>query len=134
MAKNLNHDDWVRQQFNYLRCEYRDVILHSSIIEGTLRNESGGRTFHSANDALQKSGRIDSSEFGVFDEIRDKRNQLVHDSFKNRLTQNEVANLRDDLMKKICEAYRISSFLDNTLFRKYNIVRSPKIAFMPAPT
>ncbi len=125
MVRNLSHDDWVRQQFEerYLKAFYRNVLIHSSIIEGTLRNESGRDKFASANKALLSSGKINSSEFCIFDEIRKIRNRLVHDSFKDGLVQNEIDGLRDELMKKIHEAYRISSFLDVTLFTKYRIVR-----------
>ena len=72
MVRNLSHDDWVRQQFKgrYLRSEYRNVLIHSSIIEGMLRNESGQDTFASGNKALLFSGMVNSSEFRVFDVIR----------------------------------------------------------------
>lgn len=131
MVRDLSHDDWVRQQFEgkYLKTSYRNVLIHSSIIEGTLRNESGRETFHSANKALSHSGKIGPSEFRIFDEIRDIRNHLVHESFKNGLIQNQIDGLRDELMKKILEAYRISSFLNVTLFMRYRIVRVASIPF-----
>jgi len=131
MVRNLSHDDWVRQQFEdkYLKTSYRNVLVHSSIIEGTLRNESGRKTFDLANKQLLCSGKISSSEFCIFDEIRDIRNRLVHDSFKNGFVQNEIDGLRDELMKKILEAYRISSFLNVTLFMEYRIVRVARIPF-----
>ena len=132
MVKSLSHDDWVRQQFKkFLRRSYRDVLVHSSIIEGTLRNETGERWFSDAIKALQKSGRITSSEFDVFDAVRDTRNRLVHDSFKDGLVQNQIDGLRDKLIEKILEAYKISRFLDKALFLKYNIVRGPTITFTP---
>ena len=61
------------------------------------------------------------------------RNSLVHDSFKDRLVQRQIDGLRDKLMKKILEAYRISSFLNDTLFMKYGLVRVPSITFNPVP-
>jgi hypothetical protein len=129
MARNLSHDGWVKQQFKekYLKSEYRNVLIHASIIEGTLRNESGRKTFDSANKRLSSSGRITPSEFSIFDEIRRIRNSLVHDSFRNGLLQNQIDGLRDELMRKILAAYRSSSFLEDTLFRKYAIVPVPII-------
>jgi hypothetical protein len=134
MASNLSHDAWVRQQFakRYLKSEYRNVLIHSSIIEGTLRNESRRNKFASANKALLDSGKINCEEFRVFDQIREIRNSLVHESFKDRLVQKQIDGLRDELMKKILEAYRISRFLNYALFMKYGLVRVPSVAFDPA--
>ena len=90
-----------------------------------MRNESGEDTFDLANKSLLRSEKITSSEFCVFNEIRNIRNNLVHESFKNGLAQNEIDGLRDNLMKKIHNAYKSSSFLNNKLFKKYEIKRSP---------
>lgn len=123
MVKNLSHNDWVIQQFQkYLRTSYRNVLIHASIIEGTLRNESRKKTFDLANKYLLYSGKINSSEFSIFDEIRKLRNSLVHDSVKNKLVQNEIDELRDELMEKILKVYKISNFLNDKLFKKYKIV------------
>ena len=135
MVKNLSHNDWVKQQFEakYLRRSYRNVVIHSSIIEGTLVNSSGKKrnTFDEANKSLSHTGKISSSEFCIFNEIRNIRNQLVHESFKNKLVQNQIDGLRDDLMKKIHEAYKMSSFLNEKLFKKYNLERPSCIIFKP---
>ena len=133
MAKNLSHHDWVIQQFEekYLKVSYRDVLIHSSIIEGTLRNESKQNKFDLANKSLLRDGGINSEEFCIFDEIRKIRNSLVHDSFKNQLVQNEIDKLRDNLMEKIHTAYRMSNFLEKKLFQKYEIDRTPIITFDP---
>lgn len=136
MTKNLNHHDWVIQQFEgkYLESTYRDVIIHSSIIEGMLANESDEDNFDSANKLLLCSRQIDSSEFCVFNKVRKTRNKLVHGIFKNGgLPQNDIDELRDDLMKKIHEAYRMSNFLNEKLFKKYKITRAPSITFNPTP-
>jgi hypothetical protein len=133
MSKNLSHHDWVVQQFDkYLRSQYRDVFIHSSIIEGVLVNESGKRSFDLANKSLLCSKKIYSSEFCVFNEIRDIRNRLAHDIFKkNGLAQNDIDKLRDDLIEKIHEAYKTSSFLEEKIFKKYKIKRSSIITFNP---
>ncbi|MDP1845944.1 MAG: hypothetical protein Q8L09_04335 [Candidatus Moranbacteria bacterium] len=133
MSKNLSHHDWVVQQFDkYLRKQYRDVFIHSSIIEGVLVNESKERSFDLANKRLLCSKKIYSSEFCVFNEIRDIRNKLAHDIFKkDGLTQKDIDKLRDDLMEKIHKAYKISSFLEDKLFKKYKINRSSIITFNP---
>jgi hypothetical protein len=61
MVKNLNHNDWVKQQFEkYLKSTYRNVIIHSSIIEGTLKNESGKNKFDLANKSLLNSKKNNS--------------------------------------------------------------------------
>ena len=129
MVKNLSHKNWVLQQFEakYLKSSYRNVIIHASIIEGILRNESGKSMFDLANKSLLLSKKISSSEFCIFNGVRAIRNNLVHESFKNGLAQNEIDGLRDNLMENIHNAYKVSSFLDKNLFRKYNIKRAPSI-------
>lgn len=134
MSKNLNHHNWVVQQFEkYLKTSYRNVFIHSSIIEGVLVNESGEDKFDSANRFLLCSRKINSSEFCVFDKIRKIRNSLAHRVFKKRgLSQKEIDKLRDDLMEKIHEAYKVSDFLNEKLFKEYKITRSSSITFNPA--
>lgn len=135
MSKNLNHRDWVLEQFKptYLKDSYRNAVLHSSIIEGILVVESGFNKFDYANKFLLCTKRISASEFCVFNEIREIRNKLVHRIFvKTGLSQNEIHKLIVDLMKKIRLAYKISTFLKNKLFSKYNIPRPADIKFEPA--
>jgi len=131
MAKNLSHRDWVLQQFKneYLETNYRNVLIHSSIIEGVLRNESREKTFDLANKFLLCSMKITSPEFCVFNEVRDIRNSLIHDSFRKGLVQNDIDGLRNKLMERIHGAYRMSKFLNERLFRKYKIGRSSSIQF-----
>lgn len=132
MAKNLSHHDWVLQQFDkYLRRAYRDVLIHSSIIEGVLRNESGKGKFDEANKHLLNTKKINSSEFCVFNKVREIRNSLVHDSFRSQLVQNDIDKLRDALMENILDAYKKSTFLNEKLFKKYSISRSASIKFNP---
>lgn len=133
MVKNLSHQNWVLQQFEvkYLKSSYRNVIIHASIIEGSLRKESGKSNFDLANKSLLQSKKIISSEFCILNDVRNIRNSLVHESFKNGLTQNEIDKLRDKLMEKIHIAYKVSSFLDEDLFKKYNIKRPSNIMFNP---
>jgi len=133
MVKNLSHNNWVLQQFEdkYLKASYRNVLIHSSIIEGVLRNESGENGFKLAIKFLFDLGKITDDEFKKFDDIRNTRNCLVHDSFRNGLDQKDIDNARDDLMKKIHGAYRVSNFLNEKLFEKYQIVRPSRITFKP---
>lgn len=131
MVRHLNHRDWVKQQFEnkYLKTSYRNVLIHSSIIEGTIRNLGKKDKFVSANKFLLTSGKITSNEFCIFNDIRNIRNSLVHDSFKNGLNQDEIDRLRDSLMEKIHLAYRKSNFLDKKLLKKYAVPRLNTIKF-----
>jgi hypothetical protein len=131
MARNLDHDKWVRGQFAYLRDLYRDALLHASIIESILTSESGAGTFDSANKLLLCIGKTVAFEFCLFNEIREIRNKLVHRIFKKRLSSNQIDSLIKQLMEKIRDAYRKSTFLDNALFKKYNIPRGSTLAITP---
>ena len=131
MSKPLkNHPDWVRYQFkNYLgeKNEYRNALIHSSLIEGVLLKESKKDKFDLANKFLLCSGKITTFEFCIFNEIRRMRNKIAHEIFKKELEEKEINKLRDDLMDKIKEAYKKSKFLDKQLFTKYLIERKDVI-------
>lgn len=129
MSKPLkNHQDWVKYQFKkYLRNEYRNALIHSSLIEGILEKESNIYNFDSANKCLLCSGKITSSEFCIFNKIRKIRNEIVHKIFEKELGERGINKLRDDLMEKIKEAYRASRFLDVHLIKKYSITTTSDI-------
>lgn len=132
--KWLNHNEWVLEQFQdkYLRKRYRNSIIHASIIEGILvskASEGKRMKFNEAIKFLLCAGNINSSEFCVFNEIRENRNKIIHEIFKYNLTQKGIDKLLDPLMKKIHEAYKTSDFLEKNLFKKYNIERVPSITF-----
>ena len=131
MLKNLNHDEWVRQQFTYLRHQYRDALLHASIIESILTSESDAGTFDSANKRLLCCGKTTPFEFCLFNKIREIRNKLVHTIFKKCLSQRQIAGLVRELMERILQAYRGSSFLNETLFKEYEIPRGPTTEYAP---
>jgi hypothetical protein len=130
MSKRLSHNDWVIHQFdaNGLKSSYRNVILHASIIEGTVRNESNKDSFKQANKSLKDTGIMSPAEFNAFEEVRELRNKLIHESFKDGLDEDQILGLRDTLREKILMAYTISKFLDSKVFKKYGIQRLPKIA------
>jgi hypothetical protein len=130
MPKYLSHNDWVIHEFNAksLKSSYRNVILHASFIEGAVRNVSNKGTFKNANKSLKGTGTISPEEFNAFEEVREVRNKLIHEVFKDGLDEDQIVRLRDTLMEKIITAYRISKFLDGNVFKKYGIQRLPKIA------
>jgi hypothetical protein len=133
MTTNLNHNDWVKQQFDkYLNKSYRDVVVHSSLLEGILVNESGMDTFDASNKFLLCSQKISSHEFCIFNAVRKARNALVHKPFKGKgLLQKEIDKLRNTLYENILEAYKSSSFLNEKVFLKYQITRQSKISYNP---
>ncbi|OGI19665.1 MAG: hypothetical protein A3J06_03975 [Candidatus Moranbacteria bacterium RIFCSPLOWO2_02_FULL_48_19] len=124
MAKKwLNHHEWVNEQFQekYLTKTYRNVIIHSSLIEGILRHNSGEHTFDSANKSLLSIKKIDLPEFCMFKEISKTRNSIIHKIFERSLSQKSMDKLLRNLRKKILEAYKTSDFLGLNLFKKYKI-------------
>lgn len=134
MTTNLNHHDWIAQQFQgrYLQKWYRNVLIHASIIEGILIKESCMDTFDTANRCLRKCGNINPHEYQAFNEIRKIRNKIAHGIFKGGgFSQRDVDELRDDLMDKIRYAYQISIFLEDKLFKKYSLRRPIVITYKP---
>jgi len=129
MSKRLSHNDWVIQEFNAksLKSSYRNVILHASFIEGAVRNVSNKGSFEKANKSLVGAETISLEEFNAFEAVREVRNKLIHQVFKDGLDEDQILGLRDTLREKILAAYRISTFLDDRVFKKYGIQRLPII-------
>lgn len=137
MSKHLDHRSWVEEQISkYLGTNYRNVFIHSSIIEGILVTKSGKYRLQNAIDTLAFSHTITPSEATIFGEIKDLRDSLAHEIFKNGgLSQDAIYHqLIKPLMAKIRKAYIVSPFLQKELFEKYKIVRPDIIAFNPAPS
>ncbi len=134
MSKYLSHNDWVIHEYDArsLKSSYRNVILHSSFIEGAVRNSSNKDNFKQANESLKSTGTISPEEFNAFEDVREVRNKLIHEIFKDGLGEDQILELRDTLNKKILTAYRISKFLDNIVFKKYGITR-PSIIALKVP-
>jgi hypothetical protein len=80
---------------------------------------------------LASDGTIAPAEFSAFEDVRKVRNKLVHGSFRDGLTQDQIEDLRNTLRKKILTAYRTSKLLDHEVFKKYAIQRLPRIALEP---
>jgi hypothetical protein len=93
--------------------------------------ESKKCTFDSANMSLRIKDVISQEEFEVFDRIRDLRNKLVHDIFRNSFDQNRIERYGKRLEKNILRAYRESQFLEDKLFQPYGIKRTSEIQFNP---
>ena len=124
--KKLDHHPYVAEQFKGgVKCRYRDVILHASIIEGIMCKRMKKRTFEVANLSLKAFNPISKQEFDVLERVRKARNRLVHGVIDKAATQVQVETWVKDLHEKILTAYRISTFLDKELFRKYGISRFP---------
>lgn len=131
MAKHLNHKEWINQQFEpkYLRKSHRNCFIHSALIEGMLIQKSGKNKFDLANESLLCFGKINSTEFCVFNTIRKIRNSLAHNIIKRTFSQDDMDKLLADLINKIYEAYKCSKFLNKELIDKYDIKRPSIISF-----
>jgi len=132
LRKWLNHNEWVLEQFQekYLKKSYRNIVIHSSIVESVLVNKCGIDNFNSANKCLLYSKDINSGEFSMFDKIRKNRNKIAHEILKKKgLSQKDMDKILHDLRTTILKVYETSNFLDKNLFKKYNIPRVPDIAF-----
>lgn len=129
MSEQSSRNDWMIRQFNAqgLKPSYRNAILHASIIEGAVRKVIDWGSFHQANKTLRYAKKIERDEFQAFEKVRTGRNKLLHESFKRDPNQNDIENLVFALMKEIHNAYKISRFLDDKVFKKYEIKRLPRI-------
>jgi hypothetical protein len=124
-----NFLNWLAEQFKnkYLSHAYRNVVLHASIIEAVLTNETSTNSFSIANRMLLCSKKISPDEFCLFDKVRKDRNKLVHKSFG--LSQSNIGKIQKSLKINIHNAYKKSGFLESHLFKKYSLKRADCILF-----
>jgi len=116
----------MAQQFKNLKTRYRDALLHASFIEGVVFNKSKStrRGLYHAILWLHIHKKITAEERDAFNEVRNARNTLVHDIVKKEASQRQIDQWLKDLMNKVLKAYRMSTFLNDELFKKYNIPRN----------
>lgn len=125
-----DHKEWLKKEFEgkYLRPSYRNVIIHTSFIEGVTRRESGKSKFELANKRLLEINKITEPEFEIFEKIRILRNSIIHDIFLEELNEETINGKIENLMKKIIAAYCISNFLKENLIKPYGIkLTIPKV-------
>lgn len=119
----MNHKEWIKNQFtrNMMKVNYRNSLIHFSLIESFLRNKAQKRTFDLANKTLLCCDLITSEEFCIFETIRLSRNEIIHKLFLKPLGENDINKKVKNLMNDILLAYKKSEFLKKNLFGKYRI-------------
>lgn len=137
--KNLCHREWMEYQFNCRinKIEYRDVILHSSIIESAIIfeskkqhpfpciNEKGRfRTLSNAIDILRRSAKYSQEELDEIDELGKLRNNLIHGIVEKELKQNDIETYIYEMYDMIVKIYE--SDLINSIFKDKNYGFLPK--------
>lgn len=97
---------------------FRDVLLQTSLIESAVIEESAGllpltskekKNYRSFGCAIEVIGKTKIPD--IF-ELKEKRNQLVHDIFSKKLDQDQIEEVRGEmfrLIKKILKESRLVS-------------------------
>ena len=103
--KHLTHEAWVKDQ--KLRKTFRDVLVHTSLIESIIINESikieplpnkeikTYRSFGKAITILDKNKIIDIYL------LKEKCNELMHNIFRKKLNQDQNEKIRDEMFNLI---------------------------------
>ena len=119
----MNHKEWIKNQFTgkMMKVNYRNALIHFSLIESFLRNKAQKRTFDLANKTLLCCGLTTSEEFCIFEKIRLLRNEIIHKLFLESLGEKDINKKVNNLMKDILFAYKKSEFLKKNLIEKYEI-------------
>lgn len=116
--KHLPHKEWVMSQ--KLRKNFRDVLVHTALIESAIikesikkkafskKNDGSYRSFGKAIEILDKNKILD-----IFN-LKERRNQLVHDIFSKRLNQDEIEKIRDEMFNLIHKIRK-----ESELIKKY---------------
>ena len=113
--KHLSHKEWVKAQ--KLDKTFRDVLIHASLIESIIINESiknkclskkeikTYRSFGNAVTILDKNKIID-----IYN-LKERRNKLMHDIFKEELNQDQIEKIRDEIFDIINKIYKESEIV-----------------------
>ena len=117
MKRHLTHKEWVKEQFggNNYKVNYRNAMVHCSLIESLLRTQTKEETFDCSNKKLLCSNTISATEFCSFDKIRKMRNEIIHNIFSKKLDQDNIDKRVLSLMQNIKEVYKNSEFLKEKL-------------------
>lgn len=102
---HLSHREWVKCQ--KLKPTFRDVLLHTSLIESAIISESEKikplskkeklfyRSFGNSITILDKNTVVD-----IYN-LNKERNKLIHDIFRRKLNQDQIEKTRDKMFELI---------------------------------
>lgn len=141
--KKLSHEKWVECQFNkYNKSCFRDVVLHTSFIESTIIAESERfhpfpclkergqfRTFGYAIELLKTNDDYKDKDFEAINDLREKRNNLIHGIMEEGIDQNEIESRVGKIYEKIKEVYKSDLF--NKIFEKFANFKKRNYGFLP---
>ena len=133
---NLTNPEWIAHEFrknNLLRNQLRNAIVHACIIEGVVKDTIQYHTFSSAILTLLLRRKIGRLQASLFNDISTDRNTLVHciTDEEKLPDRDSIDNTRNALLENIRKAYSKSQFLEDNLFKKYNIDIRSYIPFEP---
>lgn len=115
MKKHLTHKEWVHAQ--KLKNNLRDVLIQISLIESAVIKESQEikplsehekKYYRSLGNAIQILDKINLID--IFD-LKEIRNQLVHDIFIKELDQDRIEAIRNKAFSLICKIRKESSLI-----------------------
>lgn len=141
MKTGLSNKEWIEHNFDkYLCFNYRNTVLHSSIIEAitilasekiTPLTQKEQKTYRSFREAIKilkgehKNEEVIKLEVKQIDDCRNMRNILMHEIIKNKYTQDEIdKGIMRKLHKKIVEVYNSAYF--NKIFKEEGYDFSPR--------
>lgn len=99
---------------------YRNVVLHSSIIESLIETESKRNGFTAGLITLLSIRKISIKDLIMLNKIRGLRNKIVHGFFKKGIRERMNKNIHS-LAMAIITTYRDSDFLKNQFIKKYKL-------------
>jgi len=119
----MDHKDWIKTQFEkYVRRCYRDVLIHTSFVETVARKEAEEENFYCAIKILRANNKYDQDRIDEIDELRNKRNKILHELLKDKKLDKNLIDLRIKQMKDLLkEIYHNSSFIQRYFKKEYGI-------------
>jgi len=122
----MTHQDWIKEQFKaeHTKNRYRDVLIHASFVETIVKEEANakGMNFECAIKILKANNKYRSDKIYKIDELRIKRNKIIHELLKDRnMGDKLIVSTIDDIHKLLREIYSNSSFIQNYFKKEYQI-------------
>jgi hypothetical protein len=124
MRGDVDHLTWIKKQFakKHTKACYRNVLIHTSFVETVVRKEARQRDFRRAIAVLRDNRGYDRNTVNRIDQLRDKRNTIIHELLKNKGLDENLINTTIKEMRELLEyIYRNSPFVQTYFRNEYHI-------------
>lgn len=121
----MNHLAWIQEQFKKKNktASYRNVLIHTSFVETVVKKEARHwANFECAIKILKSNPSYSKKTIDMIDELRKKRNRIIHELLKNEQLDENLINATIKEMKELLRnIYHNLLFVQQHFQKKYKV-------------